>query len=99
MPRYSRARYVRFMRQGMGGVMSYPLIIEYKRIAGNWVLEWSPERPHTIFIHSNHEFRIRRSQSAIQYHDGTFGYDHTPDKNLEKSVAKFMRDIRAGVAV
>lgn len=74
--------------------------MKHERIAGNWVLEWQDYRPNTIWVVSNHKYHPRRSQSAIQYDDGSFGWDYTPDKNVELAVTKFMREIRdvAGVA-
>lgn len=73
--------------------------MKHQRLAGNWILEWQQDRPSIIWVISNHRLCPRRSQSAIQYDDGTFGWDYLPDKNVEFSVKKFMVDIKKVVAV
>jgi hypothetical protein len=71
--------------------------MKYERIVGNWVLEWQTDRPSIVWVISNHRHYPRRSQSVIQYGDGTLGWDYLPDRNLEIAVTKFFRDIKTAV--
>ena len=79
--------------------MGYNPELKQTRTVGNWILEWEPHRPSTVWVVSNHRCRWRRSQSAIQYDDGSWGWDYTPDEGVRKAVAAFMRDIVSGVTV
>jgi hypothetical protein len=72
--------------------------MKHESIAGNWVLEWDSIRPSTVWVISNHKHYPRRSQSAIQYDDGTFGWDYLPDRNVVVAVTKFMRKVKETVS-
>jgi len=64
----------------------------------DYVLEWSADRPHLVWVIPQHKTFIR-SQSGIQYDSGAMGWDYPEilPQYVLKVAPRFLAKCREGV--